>query len=225
MTTRILPPEEWPRLVGTEAERFWPFLRPETSKIVVVEKDGAIVGCHVLTQVLHAECLWIHPDYRQKSSVGRRLWATVQEVARSFNVYAFMTHAVDDAVKGLLKNVGATPVAGESFMVSVMSNEDRADSAIGRVFHEQLERQLTHDNHPDDPAHNRAVGHALRAAIECGDVDGAVSGYNRWAALSGYVPFELVGHSDDSWRLDMQTAVIEIARDYSVKVIEERTCQ
>lgn len=119
MTTRLLPREEWPRLQGTEAEPLYPLLQPERSIVVVVEDGDRIVGCHVLLWVLHAECLWIHPDHRGKASVGRRLWATVQRTARACGVHALMTAACDDAVRKLLKHAGASPVCGDHFMVPI----------------------------------------------------------------------------------------------------------
>lgn len=227
MTTRILPPDEWPRLAGTEAERLWPLLNPRTARVVVVERQGEIVGCHVLMQMLHAECLWVHPEHRGKASVARRLWSGVQEVARGCGVHAIVTHAVDDTVRGLLAHVGAEPIVGEAYMVPVQSADDRRSIAVGRRFHTQLERQLTGENHPDDPAHDREVGRALRTAIEQGDVAGAVGGYNAWAARAGYVPIRVIDQSEGRWRIDMQTSVIDIDAGYGVTVVEERStvCQ
>lgn len=227
MTTRILPPDEWPRLVGTEAEQLWPLLDPSTARVVVVEHDGAIVGCHVLMQVVYAECLWVHPDHRGKSSVARRLWSGVQETARGLGVHAVATHAIDDTVRGLLAHVGAVRVPGDAYMVPVQSADDRRSVAVGRRFHEQLERQLTADNHADDSAHNREVGRALRTAIDGGDVTGAVAGYNEWAARAGYVPIRVIDQRDGVWRIDMQSAVIDVDASYGVTVVEERSalCQ
>ncbi len=119
MKARVLPKEEWPRLRGTEAETLWPYLNPNRSSVIVVEDDGIIVGCHVLMYVLHAECLWIAPEHRGKTSVARRLWAAVQRAARSCDVHALMTAACDDNVRGLLAHVGATQVPGDHFMVPV----------------------------------------------------------------------------------------------------------
>lgn len=117
MTTRILPPSEWARLEGTEAESVWPVLNPETTSIVVVEQDGQIIGCHVLYYVLHADGLWIHPDHRGKSSVGRRLWAGVRGMVRASGVTGLVTSAMDERVCGLLEHVGAVPLPGQHFVI------------------------------------------------------------------------------------------------------------
>lgn len=120
MTTRVLPKEEWPRLKGTEAERVWPLLDPGKTSIVVVERDGVIVGCHVLTWYLHAECLWIAPADRGLASVGRRLWSMVQQIAiQRCGVTSVITGAVDDRVRGLLAHVGATQLPGDQYVVPV----------------------------------------------------------------------------------------------------------
>jgi N-acetylglutamate synthase-like GNAT family acetyltransferase len=123
MTTRILPPAEYPRLVGTEAATIWPQLT-DAARVVVVEHDGAIVGCHVLQPVLHAECLWIHPDHRGKTSTPRRLWRAVQRVVREdFGAAWFATAACSDDVRGLLAHVGAVKVDGDHYMVPVGERE------------------------------------------------------------------------------------------------------
>lgn len=117
MTARILAPHEWPKLAGTEADTVWQQL-PASACVVAVEDDGRIVGCHVLVPVLHAECLWIHPDYRKRSSVARRLWSAVQREAMArFGAVGFQTAAVDDQVRGLLQHVGAVPLPGDHYMV------------------------------------------------------------------------------------------------------------
>lgn len=116
----MLPADEWPKLAGTEAEQVWPLLDPAKTSIVVVERDGVIVGCHVLTWYLHAECLWIAPADRGLASVGRRLWMSVQRIAREhWGVSSVITGAVDDRVRGLLAHVGATQLPGDQYVVPV----------------------------------------------------------------------------------------------------------
>lgn len=118
MTTRILPPEEYGRLAGTEAAALVPQLT-DAARVVVVERDGEILGCHVLQIVLHAEGLWIHPDHRKRSSVGRRLWTAVQQTVRdSFGVAWFMTGCANADVAQLLAHVGAVKLV-DHYMVPV----------------------------------------------------------------------------------------------------------
>jgi hypothetical protein len=119
MTSRVLPRDEWPRLVGTEAGEIWPHL-PEGSLPVVVEHDGAIVGCHVLIPYWHVECLWIAPNARGRGAVARRLWAAVRETARFMHVRTAFTAALDDRVRGLLEHVGAMKLPGDHYCVPLM---------------------------------------------------------------------------------------------------------
>lgn len=119
MTTRVLPYAEWPRLAETEAGPVWPHLNPAKAEIVVVEKDGQIVGCQIVMTVKHLEALWIAPAFRQRSSVGRRLWDAVKRVARADGSTAAFTSACDDRVRGLLAHVGAQQLPGDHYLVSV----------------------------------------------------------------------------------------------------------
>lgn len=119
MTSRILPPEEWPRLAGTEAGALWPHFDPARVTVLVVEHDAAIVGTWVLMNVLHAECLWISPAYRGRTSVARRLWSVMQRTASSLGVPAVATAAISDEVRGLLEHVGAKKVPGDHYAMRV----------------------------------------------------------------------------------------------------------
>jgi len=118
MRTRILPIEEWPRLKGTEAEALWPHLDPSKSAVVVVEDDGIVVGCHVLMYVLHAECLWVHPDYRSKG-VMRELWSTVKRMVRAAGGRTRVTACTSDRVKKLLEYAGAERLPGQHFVIAM----------------------------------------------------------------------------------------------------------
>lgn len=118
MTTRILPIEEWPRLKGTEAEQLWPHLDPSKSTVLVMEDNGIVVGCQVLMWTLHAECLWVHPDYR-KRGVMRVLWTTVQRMVRAAGVRTIVTAATSDRVKRLLEYAHATRLPGSHWVIRI----------------------------------------------------------------------------------------------------------
>lgn len=118
MTTRVLRPEEYWRLAGTEAAALGRFLT-DAARVVVVEDHGAIVGCHVLQPILHAEGLWIAPEYRKKVAVGRRLWSGVQrEVREHFGVKWFATGCASETVKRFLDRLGAKKLP-DHYMVPV----------------------------------------------------------------------------------------------------------
>ncbi len=118
MTRRILPPEEYVRLVGTGAESLIQKLT-DAARVIVVEQDGQIVGCETFQPVLHGEGLWIHPDYRGRSSVARHLWAGIRETVREcFGVGWFATGADSPQICELLEHVGALKLC-EHYMVPV----------------------------------------------------------------------------------------------------------
>ena len=85
LTTRTLPPHEWPRLAGTEAETVWPALHADHAEILVVEDGDRIVGTWVLMRMAHVECVWIAPEYRGSLGVVKRLLNGMRELAGSFS--------------------------------------------------------------------------------------------------------------------------------------------
>lgn len=106
MTARVLPYEEWhkipehmdPVLVG---------LRPGQSRICVVENEqGEIVARWLLYPVLFAEDLWVHPDYRQRVSVGRKLWRLVHRAATELGFGHLLVTAMDQEIRDLLAHPG-----------------------------------------------------------------------------------------------------------------------
>ena len=119
MTTRLLPPDEWPRLVGTEAEGVWPYLDPARASVLVVEDKGEIIGTWVMMDVLHVECLWIAPAHRGKGSVARRLYVGLKKAARAIGVDVIATAALNDDVRTLLAHAGATRLPGDHYSLKV----------------------------------------------------------------------------------------------------------
>lgn len=115
MTTRVLPPEEWPRLQGTELETVWPTLPQDEARIVVVEDAGQIIGCWAAFRAVHVEGVWIHPDHRGK--VGVRLWRAMRRViADVFDAGGAWTGSQSAEIDALLAG-RATEVAGRHFLI------------------------------------------------------------------------------------------------------------
>jgi hypothetical protein len=119
MTCRLLPPEEWPRLVGTEAETVWPMLDPSSARVLVVEDGDRIVGCWILAPYWHAECVWIAPERRGQSSVARRLWGFMRQTVIDLGGRGFITAALTDEVKALIQHLGGIPMPGTHYAVRV----------------------------------------------------------------------------------------------------------
>lgn len=95
--------------------------------------------------------------------------------------------------------------------------------ADGDWFHEQLlaakfEAGSRLPEHPHDPAHERAVGAAVRM-IKAGNVGKGVSTYNRCAVCAGYAPLAIL--SFNPVVIDVVDAVIGVRGD----VMEVLTCR
>lgn len=219
MTTRILPPDEWPRLAGTEADQVWAHLDPSTAQVLVVEDDGVIVGCWILMQMYHVECLWVSPDHRQQGAVQRRLWTGMQRQAEAVGATVVQTAAVSDQVRDLLDHVRAQKIPGDAYAL-VMGG--RRALKLGEQFHEQLEALLGHEQHPDCPAHNIAVGKALIMALEEDNPEGACATYNAWARTAGYESIHSWTREGEIYIVDIGTAIIEIDAVGNVALGKER---
>lgn len=227
MQERELPPAEWHRLNGTEAEKLWPFVNPENTRVIVVEDEGRIVGVWAMLRTVHAECLWAAPSHRGSLGVAKRLFRGMREVAAEWGVDRVITGSVDPQVTGLIERFGGKPMPCESFVLPVeMKNQRRAekDRARGKAFHEQLEALAVDGIHPDDPDHNEAVGRAMRVAVDEHDPERAMSEYNRWAFAAGYAPIRYLGTVDGKVRADIVTAKIEVDGEH-VRVLEEAVCR
>jgi len=116
---RVLPPEEWSRLDGTEMRVLLPFLKTSSAKVLVVEQDGEIVGRWLATPIWHVEGLWIDPAHRGLSGVARRLWAGMRRALRAEGVDGVVTGAVDDDVRRLLKHAGASQLPGDWYVLPI----------------------------------------------------------------------------------------------------------
>ena len=123
LETRLLPKEEWHRLIGTEAEPVWAAL-PDSTKVMAVEQEGELVGCWLLLPVFHLECLWVAPDHRGKTSVARRLWNLMHATARSLGVRSVFTASMDATVGHLLSHRGAVKLPGEHYVLPIRPEGD-----------------------------------------------------------------------------------------------------
>jgi hypothetical protein len=117
VTARVLRPEAWPRLAGTELAPIVPGLNPQQAYVVVVEDDtGAIVGCWALLYLLHAEGVWIAEPHRKRGAVARRLFQATMQLARAFGETAVTTGSVSPEVERLLvRRLQAVPWPGTQY--------------------------------------------------------------------------------------------------------------
>jgi hypothetical protein len=124
VTTRILPPEEYPRLAGTELELVWPTL-PMDAAVVVVEDGTEIVGCWAAFTLAHVEGVWVAPAHRGKTSVARRLLGGMRRaLAEQFGATGAITGAMSDEVRGILDGLGAQKLPGDHYVLSLGSRRE-----------------------------------------------------------------------------------------------------
>lgn len=107
MTSRLLPPEEWPRLAGTLLERSWPQFDPAMTRVVVVEDGEAIVGCVAMFPVWHVEGAWISPAYRTHVAVLRRGLRALRHLLTGLGVREVLAMATSGGGRRLCERFGS----------------------------------------------------------------------------------------------------------------------
>mgnify|MGYP001567898077 CR=1 FL=1 len=119
MTSRVLPQEEWHQVAHLDIGRFLPYATPAHTEIVVVEREGVIVGCWAVLRITHVEGLWIDPAYRGRVSVARRLFHATMAVARRWTDHWVMTGAQTPEIADLLRRYGATEIPMQTFVMPI----------------------------------------------------------------------------------------------------------
>lgn len=119
LKTRLLPPDEWGRLDGTELETVYPYLDRVRAHVIVVEEQDHIVGCWALFPLTHAEGVWIAPEHRKKTAVARQLLRAMRATARAMGSQAVNTAALSDDVREMLSALGAVPLPGTHYALGL----------------------------------------------------------------------------------------------------------
>lgn len=100
--------------------------------------------------------------------------------------------------------------------------QDNADlEADGEWFHDTLEAAKkdygsSRPVHAHDPAHERAVGAAVRM-FKAGNAQKAIGFYNRWARLAGYEPIYLI--STQPLVINVIDAIVGLNKDNEMEVL------
>lgn len=117
MTSRLLPREEWHRLEPGIRDALAHF-DPELTRVVVVEHEGEIVGNWVVTTLVHLEGAWVHPEYRKRASVARRLLkATMAEASKGSPRWVMTGAETQDVADLLTKHLKAVHVPMDTYIV------------------------------------------------------------------------------------------------------------
>lgn len=123
VTRRILPPDEWHRLTGTELETVWQILPVDRSCVLVVEDGDQIVGCWAFLTVLHAEGVYVAPAYRNRSSVARHLIRGMREIAKANGAETVWTGSTTEQVATFCKSLGGSEPPFTSWVIPMVRGE------------------------------------------------------------------------------------------------------
>ena len=118
---------------------------------------------------------------------------------------------------------GVEGVSFQSMSLARWRQLDPEIASVGRKFHDQLHAAKaaagsTAPDHPDDEAHDRAVGASALMILSANPVKG-VWAYNRWASFAGYQPIRLL--SEAPVMVDVVDAIVS-AKDGAMEVLSCR---
>jgi hypothetical protein len=118
LTTRVLPPDDWPRLADTDLRDVWALLSPSSAQVLVVEDEaGAIVGHCVIATWIHAEGFGVREDHRNRGDVWRRLLHAIGETSREVGNGGVIAGAASAEMAGYLARLGGIPLPASFFTV------------------------------------------------------------------------------------------------------------
>lgn len=113
---RILPRDEYARLVGTYLEPLIDHLPADADVIVVEDADGRIVGCSSIFARDHVECSWIAEDHRDDPAVFWSLFQGLKTTAKRRGSARVLTASMDDRMTEFLTRMHAEPLPGQHFV-------------------------------------------------------------------------------------------------------------
>lgn len=123
LTCRLLPPDEWPRLIEAGFEPFATYGLPEHPdhwRMIVAEADGQIVGLSSLRNEILND--WnIHPDARYSPSLIVGLWQATKAVldAEGIDRLHATVSELQPEVQVMIQRLGYVPAAGKLFLLHV----------------------------------------------------------------------------------------------------------
>jgi hypothetical protein len=113
------------------------------------------------------------------------------------------------------------PTAYVSLSLDDWAMETASLEKDGAWFHDGMEAAKKRFNsslpgHPHDPAHERAVGAAVRM-VKAGNIDKAIAYYHRWSRFAGYPP--LIEMSRNPLVFDVGAGVVATMIDGNMEVL------
>ena len=187
-------PEVRPWL-GGKGDVDWQSFLDDTGNVGLVCEDGGFVFCKLADGLYE-----VHSQFLPGASAIQSLRDALAWMFTHTDAAEIGTRVAADnpAARGLALGVKAKrdfslvtdPKTGGqvTFFSMTLANwalEDPRCVAEGIAFHDLLKSAGKHDDHPEDGAHDAAVG-ATILMCKGGQPAKAIWFYNRWAALTGY---------------------------------------
>mgnify|MGYP001282412127 CR=1 len=126
INVRELPPAEFERLAEIEPFKTYGVPSSETTRCVVVEDNGVIVGYWPIWNAVHAEPLWLDEGYRNSPTIGRKMLEEAHVILKQHGVkslFAVIGHK-DILVNGpVAKKLGFERMSGDLYMMTIPPEE------------------------------------------------------------------------------------------------------
>ena len=117
ITSRILPPDEWTRVTHIEPFASGGLPNPENWRIVVIERDGAIVAACSLFDTVHWDMFWVDEAERGNPVVFKALVEGGVQVMAEYHIDMVHTTIPLDRpdLQRMLERVGFQPAPGSLY--------------------------------------------------------------------------------------------------------------
>ena len=123
ITHRLLPPEEWSKLLAFEPFRSCGLPEsPINWRICVAEHDGEIVGHCCIFSAVHWDMWQIHPAYQKNPNVVKGLIKTGTDVLKEADVagvFAVVDKEQPESHHRLMTHFGFQPAPGALYLLDM----------------------------------------------------------------------------------------------------------
>lgn len=219
-------PEVRPWLGGThELDLTETIANPENFAFLTDEEMGGYIY-HKLQPGLYAVHTLSLPEGRGRQMLGARSQSLREMFIKSDAVeivtmvpdgnLGALTWAKHAGFRETFRRESAFDLMGEMVGVSYQSLtyqdwviHDAANRREGAIFHQAI-HQVVEDDHGDDPVHNALVGATMEGCLN-GNIEKAITLYNRYAVHAGYQPIKVL--TTRPLVLDISSAIIEYSAD------------
>jgi hypothetical protein len=121
---RVLPPNEWQKIRGTELPAVIDDAPTDDVEVIVVEDDaGELVAGVSRVRITHLEGLWVRPDYRGNAGVWRRLIQVALKTPSRWNDSWVMAGSASDQMRRLLNRLGGVTVPMDTYLLKTQTQE------------------------------------------------------------------------------------------------------